>query len=184
MGINLLTQWVGAALTSSRGKCSHVGFCCIRSQRNWHKIRDIFASFNVDLTIQFVSPGTLTLCSTVLFVLAILCPGQSVLQWHPRQSPSEFGRNKGYTLTEGRIHFCLFILMLTPKKGPFFLGDEWHLIHLTSMGPGVLSIPLMPPQSTYFLPPAQPSFSQIFSLITLTGAHLLAVIEYWIRHLL
>lgn len=64
------------------------------------------------------------------------------------------------------------------KKVLFSLGDEWHLILLTSMGPGVLSLPLMPPQSTCCLPPAQPSFSQISSLITLTGAHLLAVIEY------
>lgn len=117
-GINLLTQWVGAALTSSRGKQSHVGFPCIRSQRNWHRIGDIFAVFNVDLTIG--SPGTLTLCSTILFVLAILCPGQFVLHWHSWQIPSESGRDKGYILIEGRIYLWLFILMLTPKKRSFF----------------------------------------------------------------
>lgn len=121
MGINLLTQWVGAALISSRGKCSHVGFPCIRSQRNWHKITDCFCFFLMVINHrEFGSPGTLTLRSTILFVLAILCPGQSALHWYSWQIPSEFGRENGYTLIERRINLWLFILLLTLWKRSFF----------------------------------------------------------------
>lgn len=128
------------------------------------KLQIVFAFFKWwSNHTEFGSPGTLTLCSTILFVLAILCPGQSALHWHSWQIPSEFGRENGYTLIEGRINLWLFILLLTPWKRSFFprrwvASDRPDISGTRSAQPSLDATPehlLSSSCSTIFLPDLQ-----------------------------
>lgn len=177
MGINLLIWWAWVPLTSSSRKCSHVGFPCIRSQRDWHKIRDRFCLFfflNFDLNIQLLG-----LQGPWHFV------AQFILSWASCA--------QGSLLSTGTPHLWVWwgerlrSYRLGPQRGPLFLGAEWHLIYLISAEPGVLSLSQMPPTQHMLTSLCSTCLSprnNLSCLSSLTEAHLLAMAEYCIRHLL
>lgn len=66
----------------------------------------------------------------------------------------------------------------SPNKVHFLMAAEWHPIHPTTAGPGVLSLSQVPSPQHILCSACLSLRNNLWCLSSLTGVHLLAMIKY------